>query len=1153
LLSFGSRKGTIATLSYSGDVATGVSGGNGQVLWLEYAGEFLISARDSAGHQVIYNYMDEHLISSVTDVLGGVTHYTYDDENRLIQKVNSAGQTTVIEYDEDKGYPIASSSGSASFGFNYHFDENTETYYGRVVSASGKVKEVWSDWNGKTTRVDVNGVTVKLFSREGGYLSIEDVERGITRRYDRRENLVEVIYSDASSVSFEYEPVFYQLTKVTDRRDFVTTYSYDEVGNLLEMRSAVETDAEKGVSFAYDGENRLISMTFEGGAETEETTNSWTYDNNDNVTSVTDPEGGVVEYLSSDAMGNPLELKDKRGFVWGFDYNAQGNLLSMTDPLAQVSSFEFDNVGNTTAVVDAAGNRTELSYDEHNNLVQTLDALGNVSEIVYNSDQLPVEVVDALGRGSLGEYDASGRLVREVDGAGNETVSVFDEGNLNLPMETEFPSFSQRFDYDELQRLVRETSVLPARNEFEEERLYSVDFVYDAAGNVVSQTDEEGKVTSFEYDAFGRLVRSTDALGGVTVFGYDGRGNLISVRDANSGVSRFEFDRNDNVVKEVRPEGEEIGYVYDAGGNLTAKLDAKGQKIEYVYDALSRLVQVDYFDSSLVLVKTVTFTYDAVGNLLSYDDGVTSGSYGYDALGQKLSESVNYGAFSLSQGYSYFANGLKKSFTGADGVQISYVYDENNRLVSVEIPDAGLVTVNGFEWNSPAKVTLPGGSEVDLGYDQLMRLESKVVKEPADGVVLDYGYEYSPTSNIVAKATEHGEYSYFYDELYRLSGAVSPVLDDESFVYDLLGNRLNGGATFDGNNALLSVDEAVFEYDANGNLVRKSVGAEVTVFVFDVGNRLIRVEDGSGGVVAEYFYDPFGRRLFKEVEGVRTYFVYSNEGLVGEFDESGIELKGYGYRPNSVWTTNPLFLKVGGEYFWFLNDHLGTPQKIVDEQGVVVWEGVYESFGKARVDVEVVGNNLRLAGQYFDFETGLHYNWWRFYDPEVGRYFRVDPIGLDGGLNIYDYVHQNPINYFDPDGQFVIPFALPAIPPLLSAIGEGIFWVTAGMAAWMGYEVLNENANDESADEGDSCSIDEEKARQKGDRFTDDDDALEQLEEIEKAQRKYRKKRRQQQKSYEDGSENDPIIDNVEKSRGRGKGSLEKKNWENWRDQLDNY
>ncbi|TGO02082.1 hypothetical protein PN36_31080, partial [Candidatus Thiomargarita nelsonii] len=84
---------------------------------------------------------------------------------------------------------------------------------------------------------------------------------------------------------------------------------------------------------------------------------------------------------------------------------------------------------------------------------------------------------------------------------------------------------------------------------------------------------------------------------------------------------------------------------------------------------------------------------------MSYSDGSTSGTYTYDALEQKLSETVDYGAFSLSQGYSYFANGLKKSFTGADGVQISYVYNENNRLVSVEIPDAGLVTVNGFEWN----------------------------------------------------------------------------------------------------------------------------------------------------------------------------------------------------------------------------------------------------------------------------------------------------------------------------------------------------------------------------------------------------------------------------------------------------------------------
>jgi RHS repeat-associated protein len=1011
LLSFGDRKGTIASLVYSGELVTGVTGGNGQVLWLEYADGFLRTVRDSAGREVVYDYVDERL-NSVTDVLGGVTQYVYDEEGYLVEKVNPAGNSTVIEYD-DKGFAAGSSLGSASSSFDYEYDESLKRYYGSVVGASGKKKEVWFDEDGKTKRVDVNGKMVKLFSREGSHLLIKDTERDITRRYDEWENLIEVTYSDESSVSFEYDPVFHKVSKVTDRRGFVTTYSYDGVGNLLERREAVDTEAEKKTDLVYDDEHRLISMTFEGDAETEETTTTWTYDSNDNVTSVTDSEGGVVEYLSYDAMGNPLELRDKRGFVWRFAYDAQGNLVSITDPLDQVSSFEYDSVGNVTALVDAALHRTELAYDEHNQVVQTVDALGNVSEIVYNSDQLPIEVIDALGRRVFGEYDVAGRLVREVDGAGNETVSVFDEGNLNLPMETEFPSFSQQFDYDQLQRLVRQTSVLPARNESEEDRLYSVEFEYDVAGNVVSQTDEEGKVTRFEYDALNRLVKTIDALDGVTEFGYDRRGNLVSVTDANGGVTRFEFDGNDNVVKEIRPEGQETRYEYDAAGNLTARFDAKGQKIAYLYDALSRLVQVDYFDSSDALVKTVTFSYDAVGNLLSYSDGTTSASYSYDAVGQKLSESVDYGSFSLSQGYEYFANGLKKSFTGADGVRISYAYDENNRLTSVEIPDGGLVTVNGFEWNSPAKVTLPGGSEIELGYDQLMRLESKVVKEPAESVVLDYGYEYSPTSNITSKSTEHGDYSYEYDELYRLTGAASPVLEDESYLYDLLGNRLNDGATFDGNNALLSDDEAVFEYDANGNLVKKTVGTQITHYIYNVEDRLVRVEDGSGVVVAEYYYDPFGRRLFKDVGGVRTYFVYSDEGLVGEFDESGVELKGYGYRPNSIWTTNPLFLKVAGEYFWYLNDHLGTPQKIVDSQGIVVWEAVYETFGKARVDVEVVESNLRLAGQYFDVESGLHYNWHRYYEPGLGRYFRVDPVWA---LNLYAYVLGQPIRLIDPLG-----------------------------------------------------------------------------------------------------------------------------------------
>jgi RHS repeat-associated protein len=137
------------------------------------------------------------------------------------------------------------------------------------------------------------------------------------------------------------------------------------------------------------------------------------------------------------------------------------------------------------------------------------------------------------------------------------------------------------------------------------------------------------------------------------------------------------------------------------------------------------------------------------------------------------------------------------------------------------------------------------------------------------------------------------------------------------------------------------------------------------------------------------------------------------EGLVGEYDENGVELKGYGYLPDSMWTTNPLFQKTNGSYYWYQTDHLGTPQKLLDSQGNVVWEAVYEAFGKARVDVALVENNLRFAGQYFDEETGLHYNYYRYYEPTIGRYLRVDPIP---SMNLYAYVLGNPLSFVDPFG-----------------------------------------------------------------------------------------------------------------------------------------
>jgi len=89
---------------------------------------------------------------------------------------------------------------------------------------------------------------------------------------------------------------------------------------------------------------------------------------------------------------------------------------------------------------------------------------------------------------------------------------------------------------------------------------------------------------------------------------------------------------------------------------------------------------------------------------------------------------------------------------------------------------------------------------------------------------------------------------------------------------------------------------------------------------------------------------------------------------------------------------------------FFINDHLGAPQKLFDTAGKTVWEAGYLPYGEARILIAGIENNLRFAGQYFDAETGLHYNWHRYYDPATGRYLTPDPIGLQGGVNLYGYV-----------------------------------------------------------------------------------------------------------------------------------------------------
>jgi RHS repeat-associated protein len=263
------------------------------------------------------------------------------------------------------------------------------------------------------------------------------------------------------------------------------------------------------------------------------------------------------------------------------------------------------------------------------------------------------------------------------------------------------------------------------------------------------------------------------------------------------------------------------------------------------------------------------------------------------------------------------------------------------------------------------------------------------------GTVLNYGYTHDGAGNVET-----------------ISGLPQPDFFPRLTDLTYNANRMATQNTdWIGAGVVLPSPAAVYSYDNAGNIVSDGLHTD---YFYNQNNRLVRVEI-DGFTVAEYAYDAFERRVLKVVNGVTTHFHYDLNGLlISETDGNGNPRKDYVYLNGE-----PVAMKVyGGSagWYWFINDHLGTPQKMVDDAGNVVWAAAYAPFGEARVYEDEVTNNLRFPGQYYDVETGLHYNWHRYYDPETGRYFRADPIGLAGGINPYIYTLNNPVNLIDPMG-----------------------------------------------------------------------------------------------------------------------------------------
>ncbi|PKN59759.1 MAG: hypothetical protein CVU53_06580, partial [Deltaproteobacteria bacterium HGW-Deltaproteobacteria-11] len=470
-------------------------------------------------------------------------------------------------------------------------------------------------------------------------------------------------------------------------------------------------------------------------------------------------------------------------------------------------------------------------------------------------------------------------------------------------------------------------------------------------------------------------------------------------------------------------------HYYYPNGLLKTFQDPKGQLSTYTYDKANRLLEVAHADG-----KATTYTYNELGFLTGYvADGIST-TYTYDNLGRKLSETVDYGVFQKTFRYSYDARGNKAGYTSPEGLEHTYAYRKNDQLASVTVD--GKVFSVAYDKYRPIKLTSPDGIETTFTYNANDRLTGLTTSGPS-GALLERHYNYDNVGILQSRSTEHGDYRYAYDDLYRLTTADRPTSANEAFTYDKLGNRLSslattGTWTYNANSELILNSQAEYEYDANGNTFKKIQNGQITLYEYNARDQLEKIYLPDGRI-ATYGYDPAGRRIRKQVGNTVTYYVYADEGLVGEYDATGTLLRSYGWQPDSLWGTSPLYLAEDGQFYFYHNDRQGTPQRLTDINGQVVWSASYSAFGQAFVDPNsTIENNLRFPGQYYDAETDLHYNLHRYYEPTTGRYLSTDPAG--DGLNPYVYVSGNPLNAIDPLGLFSVSDALKGISSGLGAV-----------------------------------------------------------------------------------------------------------------------
>lgn len=869
--------------------------------------------------------------------------------------------------------------------------------------------------------------------------------------------------SGATQVSLEYDARGRVIATRTNTALYDDRFEYDDG----ERRTTyIDALGQQHLRW-FDAENRLIRSQDPLGRVTEST-----YDEYGWIQTRTDPLGRVVSFRH-DARGRLLQLTDVYGRVTRYQWDASGQLIERQDERA-ATQWHYNAEGNLVAFRSPVG-ETRFRYDPCGLLVSRTDPDGATNEWKYDEAGRSHSWADALGRQTHFSHDRYGRLTGCTDAAGHRTSYSYEPGPDNPREALSHVTYPDKaiaqFHYDREGLLEEAVSPLGQRTRYTWgafDLLASVtdpaqavtQYHRDGAARLIGVTNAAGQHWTLERDIAGRVVAEIDWSGRRTRYERDLLGQVTAKHLPDGVVLRFERDGFDRVVAATGPQQRHTFVWGEQGQLLQARvweLDESGawkadNEVHLEYDEMFRLVGETQHGQSLRYEYDVMgrpsslstpsgrtlWQYDVAGQLEAADSNGHQFGFDYDPLGQETSR-------------RYHPSTQRQTWQPEWAATYPYGYAQRQDYDPRRYPVTQTAGVQAWQADaSPA----PFDVQRTRHYERDAAGRCVGMQEGRGGLpqAADH-WRYDARDQILEVRHERTESRSGY----------------ERYAYDALGHiteqQLDGESTqvhaYQGDQ-LISAGPNHYQYDARGRLIIRTeqlngFRPRAWRYSWDDFDRLREVLTPEGRRWT-YRYDAFGRRISKECAQVsdthrphRFDYLWCGSRMIeawrtyGQRDGARHDIQRWHYRPGSHTVLAQERLRYDdkpdlrtSECFPLACDPNGAPHTLYSSDGRVLWsaqrtlwgntaqDGARDSIRRAVRDqlrtskldsdeYDPPDCELRFPGQWADEESGLHYNFRRYYDPQTGQYLSVDPIGLDGGLRTHAYVH-DPVQWVDPLG-----------------------------------------------------------------------------------------------------------------------------------------